>query len=368
MTALFHGYQSLVENSPDTVSLIDKQGEILFGNSSVAKLLGYRPEEFEGRNCIELIHPEDRQRSSSLFKEVISWPSAPRTWDARILRKDGTYCWVESTASNLLHDLEVQAIVMYQRDIHSRKEEQEKSKIQSEELTRSNLRMEEFAYTVAHDLREPLRAISLYTELLFHKSKLDGERKEMAQYVIDAARRMSVMVADLLMFARSGMSAPPVLVSLSRPVQKAIQNLSLEIKESSAIVTVDPLPDVISGEAHLVRVFQNLISNAIKYRSERPLSIVISSEQREQDCVIKVRDNGLGIAAEYQKKIFLPFTRLASRDVPGTGLGLAVCEKTVEGLGGVIWVDSEEGVGSTFAFTLPMHATEPAALLAQHAG
>lgn len=368
MSALFHGYQSLVENSPDTISLINKDGKILFGNSSVTKLLGYRPDELLSRNNFELIHPEDRERSSSLFKEVINWPSAPRTWDSRILRKDGTYCWVESTVHNLLHDLEVQAIVMYQRDIHSRVEEHEKSKLQAEELTRANLRMEEFAYTIAHDLREPLRAISLYTELLFSRPNLDDDRKEMAQFVINGARRLSAMVADLLAFARSGMSAPAALLSLETAVEQAIQNLSLEIKESAAMITVGPLPEICSNEIHMVRIFQNLISNAIKYRSERPLSIFISSEQRDHDCVIKVRDNGVGIATEYQKKIFLPFIRLSNRDIPGTGLGLAVCEKTIEGLGGVIWVESAEGVGSTFSFSLPARAVAPPALLARHAG
>jgi len=356
MAALFHGYQSLVENSPDAISLINKDGEILYGSASNAKLLGYRPDELLGRDCIELLHPEDRGYSSSLLNEVIAQPAGPspvaKTWDARVRRKDGSYCWVESTVSNLIQDKEVQAIVMHQRDIHERIEAHEKSKTQAQELVRSNLRMEEFAYTVAHDLREPLRAISLYTQMLVSRLHMDEEQKEMAQFVIEGASRMSAMVTDLLAFARSGMPSPPLPLNLEDAVAHAVRNLDLEIREHGALVTTGPLPRVVSDEVHLVRVFQNLISNAIKYRSEKPLTVLISSERRGPDWVIKVKDNGVGIAPEFQDQIFLPFIRLASRSIPGTGLGLAVCKKAIEGLGGSIWVESEPGLGSTFVFTI----------------
>jgi signal transduction histidine kinase len=315
-----------------------------------------------------MVHPDDRYHSSKLLNEAIDRPSLPRSWDARIRSKDGSYCWVESTASNLIEDLEVQAIVMHQRDVHVRVEAQQKSEIQAKELVRSNLRMEEFAYTVAHDLREPLRAISLYTEVLFSKIALEGENEEMAQFVMDGAKRMTLLVSDLLAFARSGMPGPAVPVSLEEAVAQARQNLTLQIRESDAVITVEPLPEVFSDQLHLVRIFQNLISNAMKYRSERPLEIVISAEQHEHDCVIKVRDNGVGIAAEYQKKIFEPFVRLASRDVPGTGLGLAVCQKAIDGLGGDIWVESEVGAGSTFVFRIPSPGVGSGRAMAQHAG
>jgi PAS domain S-box-containing protein len=346
MSTLFQGYQSLVENSPDAISLINQNGEILYGSASNTKLLGYRPDELLGRDCIELLHPEDRSHSSALLNEVIAQTPGSRTWDARVRRKDGTYCWVESTVSNLIQDKQVQAIVMHQRDIHERRET-------AAELVRSNLRMEEFAYTVAHDLREPLRAISLYTQMLFARLPMDKEQKEMAQFVLEGANRMSVMVKDLLAFARSGMPSPLLPVRLEDAVAQAVQNLDLEIRENGAQVTAGPLPTLASDEAHLVRVFQNLISNAIKYRSERPLTVEISAERRGPDWCIKVQDNGVGIAPEFQDKIFLPFIRLASRAIPGTGLGLAVCKKAIEGMGGTIWVESEPGVGATFAFTLP---------------
>jgi len=351
MAASFHGYRSLVENSPDAISLIDKNGEILYGSASNTKLLGYQPDELLGRDCMELLHPEDRGYSSTLLREVITQPAGPPpvpvSWNARVRRKDGSYCWVESTVSNLIQDKEVQAIVMHQRDIHDRMQA-------AEDLVRSNLRMEEFAYTVAHDLREPLRAISLYTQMLVSHARahMDDDEKEMAQFVIDGASRMSAMITDLLSYARSGMASPSLPIQLEKAVAQAIQNLDLEIRENGALVTTGPLPVVISDEVHLVRIFQNLISNAIKYRSERPLTVQISSERSGPNWVIKVKDNGVGIEPEYQNKIFLPFVRLASRAIPGTGLGLSVCKKAIEALGGSIWVESEPGVGSTFAFTI----------------
>jgi signal transduction histidine kinase len=135
-------------------------------------------------------------------------------------------------------------------------------------------------------------------------------------------------------------------------VDQAIQNLTLDIQANGAIVTLDPLPVVLSNEIHLVRLFQNLISNAVKYRRVDPVEIHLSAELRGPEWVIRVEDNGVGIAAENQDRVFKPFIRLASRDVPGTGLGLAVCKKIVEGFGGTIWIESELGAGSIFCFTI----------------
>lgn len=352
MAASFQGFQSLVENSPDAISLINAQGEILYGSASYTKLFGYEQDELLGRDCMEFIHPEDRDDSNRRLQAAIVRPTGQNQWDARVRRKDGQYCWVESTVSNLIQDLEVQAIVMHQRDIHRRMEAQESTQKQAEELAASNLRMEEFAYTVAHDLREPLRAISLYTQMLCQSVQMDSQTKQMANFVIEGANRMSTMITDLLSFASTGMYGPPLPVKLEHTVEQALGNLTLEIQESGAVVVVDELPIVHGSEIHLVRLFQNLISNAIKYRGEQPPRIRISAERRGPAWAIRVKDNGSGIATEHQSQIFRPFVRLASRDVPGTGLGLAVCKRTVESAGGDIWVESELGAGSTFAFTI----------------
>jgi PAS domain S-box-containing protein len=352
MAASFQGFRSLIENSPDAISLIDTQGEILYGSASTTKLFGYRPEELVGRNCLDLIHPEDRDHSSRALQEVLAKPPGPLQWDARVRHKNGNYCWVESTVSNLLLESEVRAIVVHQRDINARRAAEVERERHAEELARSNLRLEEFAYTAAHDLREPLRAISAYTEMLVQKTQMDPDAQQMANFIVDGAARMSTLVDDLLSFASSGMQEPPRCVDLQHAVAQATQNLGLAIKASGAMVTVDRLPIVLSNEIQLVRLFQNLISNAVKYRGEDPVKIHVSAERRGLDWVIRIKDNGLGIALENQARVFLPFIRLANRDVPGTGLGLAVCKKIVEGQGGTIWVESGSGAGSTFCFTI----------------
>src|SRR5579859_7120930 len=198
MASAFQGFRSLIENSPDAISLIDRQGEILYGSASTTKIFGYRPEELLGRNCLELIHPEDRDHSSRALRDVLAKPPGPCQWDARVRCKDGNYSWVESTVSNLLFECEVQAIVMYQRDINARKAAEAERQQRAEQLADSNLRLEEFAYTVAHDLREPLRAISVYTEMLVHRTQMDQKAEQMAKFIIDGAARMSTLVDDLL--------------------------------------------------------------------------------------------------------------------------------------------------------------------------
>ena len=352
MAASFQGFRTLIENSPDAISLIDTQGEILYGSASTTKIFGYLPEELVGRNYLELIHPEDRDQSSQALQEVLYQPPGPLHWDARVRHKDGNYCWVESTISNLLFESEVQAMVVHQRDIHARRAAEAESQRHVEELARSNLRLEEFAYTAAHDLREPLRAISLYTAMMVEKTPMDANARQMAKFVVEGASRMFILIDDLLSFASSGVHEPPQLVDLQCVAAQATQNLALAIRASSATVRAQALPVVRGNEIHLVRLLQNLISNAVKYRSEAPIEIHLTAERRGPQWVIRVKDNGLGIAPENQARVFIPFIRLANRNVPGTGLGLAVCKKLVDAWGGRIWIESELGAGSTFCFTI----------------
>jgi PAS domain S-box-containing protein len=352
MTASFQGFRSLIENSPDAISLIDAHGAVLYASASTTKVFGYQPEELVGRNGWDLIHPEDRDHSSRVLQKVLSEPPGPVHWETRVRHKDGNYCWVESTVSNLLVEPDVQAIVVSHRDINSRRAAEAERQRHAEELAHNNLRLEEFAYTVAHDLREPLRTITAFTQLLAKRTQMDGDDKEMAEFIVDSAGRMSTLVNDLLSFASTGVQEEPKCVVLQHAVTQAMENLAVDIQASGAKVTVDQLPSVRSNEIHLVRLFQNLISNAVKYRREESPEIRVAAEQRGAEWVIRVADNGLGIAAEDQDRVFKPFIRLASRDVPGTGLGLAVCKKIVEGFGGTIWVESELGAGSTFCFTI----------------
>jgi len=352
MATSFHGFESLIENSPDAISLIDMRGKILYGSASTTKLFGYLPQDLVGRNCLELFHPEDRDYSSRALQEVLAKPPGPLQWDARVRHKDGNYSWVESSVSNLLLEFEVQAMVVHQRDIHERRTAEAESQQHAEELARSNLRLEEFAYTAAHDLREPLRTMSLYTDMLVQKMPKDANTQKMANFVVDGAARMATLIEDLLSFASTGMHEPPRCIDLQQVVEQAKQNLAVAIETSGAMVTANRLPMVLGNEIHSVRLLQNLISNALKYRGKDPAQIHVTAEQHGPVWVIRIKDNGLGIASQDQARVFMPFIRLANRDVPGTGLGLAVCKKIVEGLGGTIWVESALGAGSTFCFTM----------------
>lgn len=165
MAMPFQGFRTLVELSPDAISVIDTRGEILYVSASTTKHLGYRPEELVGRTCFDLIHPDDRDVARRALNDVLV-KTDQLQWDARILNKDGGYSWMESTISNLLSEAGVQSLVVHQRNIDTRKAAEQERRRRAEELARSNARLEEFAYTAAHDLREPLRAISAYTKAL----------------------------------------------------------------------------------------------------------------------------------------------------------------------------------------------------------
>src|SRR5579863_9496303 len=351
MVASFQGFRSLIESSPDSVSLIDPKGEILYRSASTVRMFGYQPEEVIGRNWLDFTHLEDHDASNAALHGTLNVSSGQFQWETRICHKDGHYTWVENTLVNLLADPSVHAIVIYQHDVTQRRDIEQEKQEHAEEVARCNLRLEEFAYTAAHDLREPLRAISVYTELLIQETHQDA-KQAMAKFVVDGTTRMSALINDLLSFASTGKQEPPQYVEMERVLTQAMDNLAPSIRSSGATITVDRLPAVRGNEIQLVRLVQNLLSNALKYRSDTPLDVRVSSERRGLAWIIKIEDNGLGIAARDLVRVFTPFVRLVGREVPGTGLGLSVCKKIAEGLGGTIWVDSEVGVGSTFSFTI----------------
>lgn len=352
MAASFKGFRSLIEHSPDAISLIDRDGEVLYASPSTAEVLGYQPEELVGQNGWDLIHPEDRDHSTQMLQQVLSEPSGPIRWHPRIRRKDGSYSWVESTVSNLLVEPEVKAIVVNHRDINARTAVDAEQRKTAGKLAQSSSELEQFSYSVVHDLREPLRTISAFTELLMQRISMNEEDKEIAEFIMRGAARMTDLLDDLLAFSIAGAHGPLHRVDLEGAVEAATESLGQAIKASSATLRVAALPTVRGDEGQLVRLFQNLIGNAVKYCGKEIPIISVCAERRGSMWVIQVRDNGIGIAAENQERVFVPFIRLANREVPGTGLGLAVCKKIVEGMGGEIWVESELGAGSTFFFTV----------------
>jgi PAS domain S-box-containing protein len=226
------------------------------------------------------------------------------------------------------------------------------------ELKRSNDELQQFAYVASHDLQEPLRMVASYTQLLAkrYSGRLDADADEFMAYAVNGANRMQGMIRDLLAYSRAGTEGnAPHEISSENALQVALVNLQATITESRAVVTHDALPVIVTDENQLVQVFQNLVGNAIKYRgAATPRVHVSASKNGGQECIFSVRDNGLGIDPRYFEKIFVLFQRLHGQtEFQGTGIGLTICKKIVERLGGRIWVQSQLGSGSTFLFALP---------------
>jgi light-regulated signal transduction histidine kinase (bacteriophytochrome) len=215
--------------------------------------------------------------------------------------------------------------------------------------------LQHFVYAASHDLQEPLRSISSYTQLLQRDYVKDAQAGEFAAFIIDGVNQMNALIRDLLTYSRTGTISKKNTVNLASVVQWAMFKLSNPIKASGAQVSCADLPEVPVDDAQMALVFENLLSNSIKFRSSETPKIEISSEEEEDDAyTIAVRDNGIGIESRFHEQIFLPFKRLHGKNVPGTGLGLAICRKIVAAHGGRIWVESDGKLGSTFKFTLPV--------------
>ncbi|MCC6591306.1 MAG: hypothetical protein IT168_31765 [Bryobacterales bacterium] len=227
-----------------------------------------------------------------------------------------------------------------------------------EELRKSNEDLQQFAYAVSHDLQEPLRTISAFTQLLEQSAdaSLGEEPRMFMRHVVDSASRLYALMADLREYMEVGdaPNAERTAVSMEQVYRMVLRNLAMAIEESGAVITADPLPTVRGHRVHFVQLLQNLISNAIKYRGDATPRIHISVERVNGEWRLGVADNGIGIDREHHRRIFGLFKRLHGRRFQGTGIGLSICEKVVERYGGRIWVESEEGSGATFYFTLPV--------------
>lgn len=244
-----------------------------------------------------------------------------------------------------------QQIQIYQQELKERKRTEV-------ELQRSNSELEQFAYVASHDMREPLRMVTSFTQLLAdqYSAQLDENANQMINFAVDGARRMEALISDLLTFSRVGTKGGEFQsIDCAIALNAALSNLQMMVKESQAVITHDSLPTVMADPRQLIQLFQNLLNNAIKYRSNTPPKIHIAVQKEEHHWQFSVEDNGIGIDAKYSDRIFMLFQRLHTRSTyPGTGIGLALCKKIVQRHRGHIWLKPDVTQGTTFCFTLPL--------------
>jgi light-regulated signal transduction histidine kinase (bacteriophytochrome) len=226
----------------------------------------------------------------------------------------------------------------------------------AKDLARSNSELQQFAYVASHDLQEPLRMVASFTQLLAkrYSEKLDDDARDFINYAVDGATRMQTLISDLLNYSRVGTQGKPLVpTDCEAQFKRVLETLQLHIEESGAVIESDTLPMVMADPQQLGQLFQNLLTNAIKFHGEKPPHVRISTERNGNDWKISVRDNGIGISAEHADRIFIIFQRLHTKtEYPGTGIGLAICKKIVERHGGRIWIEPSPGGGTTFCFTI----------------
>ncbi|MFQ6122842.1 MAG: ATP-binding protein, partial [Dehalococcoidales bacterium] len=242
------------------------------------------------------------------------------------------------------------------KEIAGRKRVEEELQKTVAEFERSNAELERFAYIASHDLQEPLRMVASYTQLLEkrYNDRLDADARDFIGYAVDGAKRMQQLINGLLTYSRVGTRRKPFEPTDCMAVfEAAVANLDVAIRESGAEVTSDPLPLVMADEGQLVQLFQNLIDNAIKFHGEEPPRVHVSVEQKGDEWVFSVRDNGIGIDSQNFERAFMVFQRLHGREYRGTGIGLSIAKRIVERHGGRIWLESQPGKGTVVHFTIP---------------
>ncbi|MDH3600512.1 MAG: ATP-binding protein [Candidatus Tectomicrobia bacterium] len=348
-------YRRLVELSPEAIFVHDGE-RILYSNAGGADLLGaVQPEVLFGRPILELIHPNDQSIVKARIDKIYQSREIGRT-ELQLLRLDGRSIDVEAVTTPITYDGEP-AVLALVHDITDHKRIEADLAQRVRELSRTNAELEQFAYVASHDLQEPLRKVLSFSELLARSlaGRLDAEAEAYMRYITDGATRMQGLVRDLLTYVRVGKDVGTLRpTDMAQVLNTTLTELDTPIRQKRAVITHDPLPYVLSQPTLMKQLLNQLLANALTFHGSESPCVHIAVEPREQAWQFAVRDNGIGVEPEYAERIFLIFQRLHARDTyPGTGIGLAICQKIVERHCGQIWVESESGEGATFYFTLP---------------
>ena len=349
-------FRAAFESAAIGIEQLDLEGHFLLGNAKLAEILGMTLEEIHKLTFAHITHPDDLLREQPLLEQLLAGKRPSYTIEKRFLHKDGYPVWVRVTSSMTQGNPQRHLILIIE-DITARRQVEEALRQTATELARSNKELEQFASVASHDLKEPLRAVSGYVTLLEarYRDQLDDKAQQYIAGATQGAERMQGLITDLLALSHVGTQGKAfVPVDLNTVLDQALQCISTSIQETDAQITHDPLPTLSADAGQMVQLMQNLIGNAIKFRGEEPPRIHIGVQHVDDGWQFSVRDNGIGIEPQYYQRIFLIFQRLHTRtQYPGTGIGLAICQKIIERHGGMIWVESQPGHGSTFFFTIP---------------
>ena len=259
--------------------------------------------------------------------------------------------------SAVIHRFHRREVVLIENQLREIQTVEKRLEQRTQELERSNKDLVQFAYVASHDLRAPVRAIKSFSQILErdYRDKLDEEANECLDFIVTGAGRLETLINDLLAYSRVDTQGKAfVPVDTSEVLDQVVGDLRLDIEDSQAEITRDALPVVVADASQMTQLFQNLISNAIKFQGPEPPKVHVAARKEDDGWIFSVKDNGIGIEAQHTERIFAMFQRLHTQDeYPGTGMGSAICKKIVERHGGNIWVQSEVGMGSTFYFSIP---------------
>ncbi len=340
-------------NSLELMCIANTEGYLIQLNPKWSSVLGYTEDELKSTPFIEFVHPEDREAT---LKEAtrLTEGKATVSFINRYRAKSGNYVWLEWSAAA---DTDSNLLYATARNITESVNANRALKRYATQMEGKNKELEQFAYIASHDLQEPLRTIISFTDFLSneYKSKIDEQGVKVMDFISDAGNRMHRLIKGLLDYSRLGHNSELKKINCNELLKSIESDLSLVIQEKEATLKIKKLPTIQGYEVELRLLFQNLISNAIKFtKPDTPAIVDIQASKKSDHWEFSVKDNGIGIAEEHQKKVFLIFQRLNSReDYEGTGIGLANCRKIVDLHQGKIWVTSKPDHGTTFFFSIP---------------
>jgi PAS domain S-box-containing protein len=365
--------RNIMDYSLDVICTLDGKGNFVRVSHACERIWGYQAAELEGKKYIALVHEDDVPKSLAAYEAIMAG-RATFDFENRLIKKDGSLVnmmwsayWLEGSntmfcvARDITERKRIELELYRQNEYLIELQETTQSlndalEQRAEELSSSNSELERFAYIASHDLQEPLRMISSFLQLLQKKynSELDEQAQKYIGFAVDASERMKRLIMDLLEYSRIGSNKEPVTeVDLNKVLDEILKVFNSTMSENNIQVHTEPMPVIRGIESQIYQLFQNLISNAIKYRSPVNPEIWVSVKETNTHWMFSVKDNGIGMDKQYFNKIFIIFQRLHSKtEYSGTGIGLAICKKITERHQGNIWVESEVGQGSTFYFTL----------------